>query len=156
VPLPVDASPMNFPPTGNPTATPPIGEESALFDALSQVIDSRVDARTEFVVERLSARIAEAVAQTLFATRSSDAEELLLTIPAAARLLSLSRSTVYQLIKRGEIAAVKVGSARRIRMEALQAFQESLANGPTRAVGTLGQEHPRRSVPPAGDPWEEP
>lgn len=54
-------------------------------------------------------------------------EARLLYSPAeAARLLSLSRAQVYELLAAGRIASVKVGRLRRIRHEALTAYIESL------------------------------
>lgn len=36
-------------------------------------------------------------------------ESLLLTVPEAARLLRISRNTAYELIRQGEIPAVRLG-----------------------------------------------
>jgi len=38
----------------------------------------------------------------------------LLTVPVAARWLALSRSTLYNLMDRGDLAYVKIGRSRRI------------------------------------------
>lgn len=43
----------------------------------------------------------------------------LLTLAAVARILGLSRSTVYRLRERGEIPAVKIGGSIRVRAEDL-------------------------------------
>jgi excisionase family DNA binding protein len=47
---------------------------------------------------------------------------LLFDIPTAARQLSISRTTLYQLLKAGEIASVKIGALRRIPLAALHAY----------------------------------
>jgi excisionase family DNA binding protein len=47
---------------------------------------------------------------------------LLITIEEAARLLSLGRSKVYELVAAGEIPSVKVGTARRVSYSALEAW----------------------------------
>ena len=47
-------------------------------------------------------------------------QPLLLRIPEAARLLSLGRSTVYELIASGELPSVTIGAARRIPLAALE------------------------------------
>ncbi len=52
---------------------------------------------------------------------------LLLTIPAAARALSIGRSMLYELLARGEIETVRIGRARRIPMQSLEAYVERLS-----------------------------
>jgi excisionase family DNA binding protein len=47
---------------------------------------------------------------------------LLMTIRDAAEALGLSRSTVYELIGRGELEVVHVGSSARIPAEAVRSF----------------------------------
>lgn len=44
----------------------------------------------------------------------------LLHVTEAARRLALSRSTVYNLMERGDLAYVKIGRARRIPLEELE------------------------------------
>lgn len=44
------------------------------------------------------------------------------TVSEASRLLSLSRSLVYRLIDLGEIDTIKIGRARRITSQQLEAF----------------------------------
>lgn len=46
-------------------------------------------------------------------------QPLLLRIEEAARLLGLGRSTVYELLYKGEIPSVRIGAARRIPLAAL-------------------------------------
>lgn len=45
---------------------------------------------------------------------------LLVRVEEAARLLSLSRSTVYAMVQKGDIPSVKCGSARRIAVTAIE------------------------------------
>jgi excisionase family DNA binding protein len=50
----------------------------------------------------------------------------LLTVEEAARRLSLGRTTVYALLKTGEITSVRVGRLRRIPAEALDTYTAHL------------------------------
>jgi len=57
-------------------------------------------------------------------------EPLLLKVEEAARMLSLSRTTVYELMESGQLPSIKCGTARRIPRAALdewiaQQLQES-------------------------------
>jgi excisionase family DNA binding protein len=47
-------------------------------------------------------------------------QPLLVRIEEAARLLCLGRSTVYEMIYKGDIPSVKYGSARRIPLAAIE------------------------------------
>ncbi len=53
-------------------------------------------------------------------------DQLLLTIPEVGRVLSVSRTTVYQLIGDGHLPSVKIGTSRRIRREDLAAYVDGL------------------------------
>jgi excisionase family DNA binding protein len=44
----------------------------------------------------------------------------LLRVEEAAHMLSLSRKTVYDLLRRGELTSLKIGGSRRIPVTALQ------------------------------------
>jgi len=46
--------------------------------------------------------------------------ELLLRIDAAAQQLAVSRTTIYRMIQRRELATVKIGSAVRVPVSALE------------------------------------
>ncbi len=48
-----------------------------------------------------------------------------LTVDEVAKLLKLSKITIYRLIKTGEIPAYKVGASWRINKEDLEAYIES-------------------------------
>lgn len=50
----------------------------------------------------------------------------LLTVEEAARRLSLGRTTIYALLKNGQITSVRVGRLRRIPAEALDAYTARL------------------------------
>jgi excisionase family DNA binding protein len=54
------------------------------------------------------------------------APALLLTINEAAQALRLSRAQVYNLVSRGELQTIKIGSSRRVPLAALQAYIERL------------------------------
>jgi len=46
----------------------------------------------------------------------------LLTVPQAAKALSLGTSTVHELVRSGRLDSVKIGAARRVPAEAIDAF----------------------------------
>jgi excisionase family DNA binding protein len=48
-----------------------------------------------------------------------ESEAILLRVEDAARLLSLSRTKVYELVESGQLASIKCGAARRIPRAAL-------------------------------------
>lgn len=58
------------------------------------------------------------------ATKAAHPDALLLTVEQTAERLGLSRATVFDLIKRNEIASVRVGAARRIIRADLERFVE--------------------------------
>lgn len=49
---------------------------------------------------------------------------LVYTAEQAAELLQVSRRTVYELLRTGELRSVKIGKLRRIPLRALEAFLE--------------------------------
>jgi excisionase family DNA binding protein len=51
-------------------------------------------------------------------------ESLAVRIPQASQLLGIGRSSVYELINRGELEAIKIGRSTLIPMDALRAFIE--------------------------------
>jgi excisionase family DNA binding protein len=51
-------------------------------------------------------------------------EALLLTVEQAAAALNLSRSLVYEMLRRGELESIRVGACRRIPRDALTAWVE--------------------------------
>ena len=59
---------------------------------------------------------------------------LLLTIPEAARRLSVGRSTVYSMLKSGVLASVAIGRLRRIPSDSLEAVLGSLPVAPMGAA----------------------
>lgn len=58
------------------------------------------------------------------------------TIPEAAGSLSVGRSTVYAMLKTGELDSVTIGRLRRIPIDSLEGFLSSLQVVPSGAVGT--------------------
>ena len=62
-------------------------------------------------------------------TCSHDGAVVLLTIPAAAELLSVSTSTVKRLVARGELPSVKIEGARRIHKADLEDYAARLRPG---------------------------
>ncbi|MCX5296846.1 helix-turn-helix domain-containing protein [Streptomyces sp. NBC_00193] len=59
-------------------------------------------------------------------TAAMSVAPVLCKVEAAAELLSLGRSTVYELMAAGELPFVKVGRARRIRRTDIDAFAAQL------------------------------
>jgi excisionase family DNA binding protein len=51
----------------------------------------------------------------------------LLTVEAAAQRLSIGRTTMYALLKSGQINSVRIGRLRRIPADALTAYTDRLA-----------------------------
>ena len=51
-----------------------------------------------------------------------DPEPILLTIPEAARLLSIGRTMAYELISAGELEVVHIGRAARVPVEAVREY----------------------------------
>ncbi|MEV5296718.1 helix-turn-helix domain-containing protein [Amycolatopsis methanolica] len=67
--------------------------------------------------------------------RSKDETDtrVLLTVEAAAKQLSIGRTTMYALIKAGHIATVQIGQLRRVPAAALTAYVQQLTNHQTAA-----------------------
>jgi excisionase family DNA binding protein len=68
------------------------------------------DSRAELEIDRSDPMLASGV------------EPLLLTIPQAARVLAVGRTTVYELIAAGDLEAVHIGRSVRVPVEAVRAF----------------------------------
>jgi excisionase family DNA binding protein len=58
-------------------------------------------------------------------------ERLLVTPEEAAKRLSLGRTTLFELIARGEVQTVTIGRCRRVPVSALRSFVERLIAGAT-------------------------
>jgi excisionase family DNA binding protein len=56
-------------------------------------------------------------------------EPLLVRVEEAARMLSLSRSTIYEMMDAGELPSVRRGTARRIPVIALRAWVAKQTDG---------------------------
>ena len=50
--------------------------------------------------------------------------ELLLTVEEGARRLHLSRTVIFELLRRGELESISIGRSRRIPVQALEAYVE--------------------------------
>lgn len=55
-----------------------------------------------------------------------DGPRLLLTVPDAAAALSISRSKLYELLAAGLVRSVRIDGSRRVPLQALEAYVESL------------------------------
>jgi excisionase family DNA binding protein len=58
-------------------------------------------------------------------------EPLLVRVEEAARILSLSRSTIYEMMDAGELPSVRRGSARRIPVAALREWVARQVTSPS-------------------------
>lgn len=62
--------------------------------------------------------------------RETPVEPLLVRVEEAARILSLSRSTIYEMMDAGELPSVRHGMARRIPVAALREWvQQQIHSG---------------------------
>ena len=55
---------------------------------------------------------------------TSNTEPLLLTVPESAKLLNVSRVTVFKLLRAGRLASLKIGAKRMIPRQELDRFIE--------------------------------
>lgn len=75
------------------------------------------------VVDRLAGEQASLfVAAASPAQRTSTASRKLLSAPEVAEILGLGESTVRRMMRDGDLASVKIGAARRVRQEDLDAY----------------------------------
>ena len=56
------------------------------------------------------------------------ASQLLLTAEQAAKTLAICRTKIYDLIRKGELESVQIGTSRRIPYEALTEYVQRLRN----------------------------
>jgi excisionase family DNA binding protein len=66
------------------------------------------------------------------------ARPILLDAEVAAKLLSISVSTLYRYVRNRRIPAVYLGSSRRFRLVDLEGFAASLSNTPPTSARALG------------------
>jgi excisionase family DNA binding protein len=79
-------------------------------------------ARDVLVAKREVRALFESMSEITKETTERTDGVLLLTIVEAARVLSIGRTTMYQLVGSGEIEVVHIGRAVRVPVVALQAF----------------------------------
>jgi excisionase family DNA binding protein len=75
------------------------------------------------------------------------AESLLLTPEEAARLLRVGRTTVYALMKAGDLRPVHIGRSCRLARAELERYVRRLQNAPQ----TAPAQHRRRNEPKTAD-----
>jgi excisionase family DNA binding protein len=66
-------------------------------------------------------------ALSVFFGRTTAMDKVLLTPEEAAQALSIGRSKVYELLRAGALASVRIGASRRIPVEAVRAYVAALA-----------------------------
>ncbi len=64
--------------------------------------------------------------ETLVAESSITDDQLLVTPEEAARRLSVGRTTIYELMSRGELQSVNIGRCRRVPVSSLSLFVNRL------------------------------
>jgi excisionase family DNA binding protein len=62
--------------------------------------------------------------------RESDSTRVLLTVEEAAARLGIGRTTMFELIRRGDVESVRIGRLRRVRAVALDTYAASLSGHP--------------------------
>lgn len=69
-------------------------------------------------------------------------EKLCLTADEAAQVLSVGRTTIYELLSRGELASISIGRSRRIPLSSLKAYvaAELERSGPARVCATSASD----------------
>lgn len=75
---------------------------------------------------------------------------LLVTIDEAARRLSIGRSHIYEVMRRGRLRSVRIGRSRRILERDLDAFISQLLDGPEDIEDTVSifrQRAPVKGLP---------
>jgi excisionase family DNA binding protein len=55
-------------------------------------------------------------------------EPLNVSIPEAARLLAIGRSTAYELLKSGQLRSVSIGTRRLVTMASIRELNDALAS----------------------------
>jgi excisionase family DNA binding protein len=85
------------------------------------VASHRVDALTDVVEEHRG----DVAATNHAVERPCPPDPILLTIPDAARMLALGRTTVYELIGSGALEVVHVGRSVRVPVDAVHLFVAS-------------------------------
>jgi excisionase family DNA binding protein len=79
-----------------------------------------------FLGMRTTTSINEHGSQTQYSEAVTKAGEVvnpvLLTIPQAARMLAVGRTTLYELVRGGELEVVRIGRSARVPVDAVHAF----------------------------------
>ena len=66
------------------------------------------------------------MSRTARTARTADSTCLLLTVEQAAHRLGIGRSTAYQLIGNGQLRSIRIGHLRRVPVQELATFVDSL------------------------------
>lgn len=78
----------------------------------------------------------------------NEPQRLLLTVVEAAQMLSVGRTTLFGLIRSGQLASVRIGSARRVSVRAIEEFVDQLTRRiPPPDDAAFEQNAPKRRVP---------
>lgn len=96
-------------------------------------------------------RTLPSVQYSVSATGTGGQRRLLLRPEEAAALLGIGRTTVYGLLRTGELHSVQIGTSRRIAADELVSYVERLTSGGSTREPTCSQRVPcvrARVVPP--------
>ena len=75
-------------------------------------------------------------------------EVLLLTMVDAARVLSIGRTTMYELVNAGEIKVVHIGRSARVPVAAVEEFVERQRRGGATVRSTTSAARAKRQLDP--------
>ncbi|HEV8189874.1 MAG TPA: helix-turn-helix domain-containing protein [Ktedonobacterales bacterium] len=74
----------------------------------------------------MTTRGSHVATRKLVEVEAAESRRLLLTVEDAARLLSIGRPKMWQLIMAGEVLSVKIGTSRRIPTTSLDVYVQRL------------------------------
>jgi excisionase family DNA binding protein len=92
---------------------------------MRQALDVVLRDLAHTIVQALPVHATEGLAASHAGTESVKSianAKLLVTIPDAAALLSISKASCYRLVSSGQIRSIKIGKLRRVPVSALQDF----------------------------------
>ncbi len=109
-----------------PPAQPGAGALPGSLGALDEL--RRKLTELHALVDRLAGEQASLLVATAAPSqRAGAASRKLLSAPEVAELLGLGESTVRRMMRDGDLASVKIGAARRVRQEDLDAYMDRQA-----------------------------
>ncbi len=78
----------------------------------------------------------------------NEPQRLLLTVEEATQMLGVGRTTLFGLLRSGQLASVRIGAARRVSVEAIEELVDQLTERtPPPDDAAVEQNAPKRRVP---------